>query len=349
MSAPTAVIVADDFTGALDSSVSFALAGRRVAATLGPEGFRDAVASGADVLVVNTATRELGATAAAGRVEAVAGTVAGLGAGLVLKKIDSRLKGHVAAETAALARALAVGAIVVAPAIPGEGRLTVGGAVVGAGVAAPIPIAAAFAGTGLAVAVEDAATDADLDRIVARHDWTRTLAVGARGLGAAFARRHGPIAPAAFVPDARTLVVVGSRDPATDDQVAFLLRSRPGIAVAAAPLGRAASLPDRLPALLRLTGAFRPGSGVEARFADRAAEAIRRLAPDTIVLTGGETAASILSRLGAGLVFPTAEAAPGLPAFRLDSGDGAGIRCIVKSGGFGRDGALAALLPDEGD
>jgi hypothetical protein len=84
------------------------------------------------VLAVDTDSRYRVPTEAAGRVAAAAERARGLGA-RVYKKIDSLLRGNVAAEVAAAARALGSGdrpaLAVVAPAFPSTGRTTVEGVV----------------------------------------------------------------------------------------------------------------------------------------------------------------------------------------------------------------------------
>jgi len=94
------VIIADDLTGAGDSATLFA-----ERATTGIT--LDAAAPWPDlpVLAVDTDSRYRIPTEAAGRVAAAAERARGLGA-RVYKKIDSLLRGNVAAEVAAAARAL---------------------------------------------------------------------------------------------------------------------------------------------------------------------------------------------------------------------------------------------------
>src|SRR5215204_1600834 len=90
---PQLVIVADDLTGAADTSACFAIAGLatviRLTGTTMPE---------ADVLAISTASRDLDSAAAA---HAVRSALAGISGGQgnaeprwVYKKIDSALRGH---------------------------------------------------------------------------------------------------------------------------------------------------------------------------------------------------------------------------------------------------------------
>lgn len=331
-------VIADDFTGALDCSTPFALAGLTVAAATRPEGAEAARRSGADVVVVNTASRALPPGEAADLTEAAASMLSDAEIGF--KKIDSRLKGNVLAEVEAAARAFGRERIVVAPAIPDQARHTVRGAVTGRGVAVDLPIAPHVPERAI---VADATTDGDLDRLVAEHDWSKSLAVGARGLGLAFARRHGEPAPKPFALSELTLLAIGSHDPLT---LAQIERLDPRIIRHEAPLGAYDGTLATLPALLQSTGPFNgPDPAISRRFAEAVVRAVEQLQPDTLVLSGGDTALAVLDALGVQIVFPQGEAAPGLPWFLIERPNRPSIRCIVKSGGFGGPDTLANLLP----
>lgn len=131
-SAPTAsaslagavLIVADDLSGAADCAAAFASAGAHAFVSLDPL-HADAPANGS-VMAVDTDSRALLADEATRRVrEAIANRPPG---SLVYKKIDSTLRGHLAAELAAALDAMpeAPGAVL-APAFPQQGRTLVGG------------------------------------------------------------------------------------------------------------------------------------------------------------------------------------------------------------------------------
>lgn len=133
------VIVADDLTGAADSSAALAERGTSVAvlpwsndggASLA--GVLDA--DDVEVLVVETDTRDRVDAEAASRASLVARMIIGhsapRGAGrvpLVVKKIDSVLRGPIAAELGALREVIRPSTTVIAPAFPRLGRTTVGG------------------------------------------------------------------------------------------------------------------------------------------------------------------------------------------------------------------------------
>lgn len=332
-------VIADDLTGALDSSTPFTLAGLSVVVATRPDGVAAALAQAPDVIVVNSVTRAESPILAATVVTRIASQLAEAGPNIVFKKIDSRLKGNVQVETEVTAKFLGRSAVVVAPAVPDQGRLTVDGKVTGHGVDQPLPIAPLFPQTTLIV---DASDQSELDRLAATTDWQLTLAVGARGLGTALAKTFGPIRQERFAPEQRTLLAIGSHDPITTAQ----LRRLPAAVERLEALhGHVNEWAAGLPAVIVSTGAYTgPDPAVSARFAQGVAREIERLAPHTVVLSGGDTALAVLDALGVALVFPQGEAAAGLPWFLIERENHPSIRCIVKSGGFGGADALADLL-----
>lgn len=118
-------VVADDLTGACDVGGELLGLGCPVRVrSAGAPGMR--IPGGEALWVANTQSRAVDAAAAAARVRAAVG--GRLGAGdVVLKKIDTALRGHVAVELAAALDALAPDLVLVAPAIPEVGRTTEGG------------------------------------------------------------------------------------------------------------------------------------------------------------------------------------------------------------------------------
>ncbi|MFK7603562.1 four-carbon acid sugar kinase family protein [Deinococcus sp. SM5_A1] len=115
------LIVADDLTGASDAGVHLAQQGYRITVR-----FQDGAwpEESMDGLVLDLDSRPLSAREAATRIQDALQNVS---ADLLMIKIDSTLRGPVAAQ---LEAALAVSGrthVVVAPALPGNGRTTVGG------------------------------------------------------------------------------------------------------------------------------------------------------------------------------------------------------------------------------
>ncbi len=116
-------IIADDLTGAADTGVQFARAGYRTAVA-----FRGAPippAEDLDAVALDTDSRTMPAGFAAKRVLEAGYAVQR--ARIVYKKLDSTLRGPVAAELAAALGATGRDLAVVAPAFPAAGRTTVEG------------------------------------------------------------------------------------------------------------------------------------------------------------------------------------------------------------------------------
>ncbi|WP_081162117.1 four-carbon acid sugar kinase family protein [Ensifer aridi] len=343
-------IVADDLTGALDTSAPLVDAGLSVAVALDVEAVEEAIETGADVIVVNTLSRALAPVQAAERVVRAAILLKRASPEFVFKKIDSRLKGNVAAESEALAASFNRRRLLVAPAVPDQGRHTRAGHVVGFGVAEPLPIEPLFAGCEAKVRIADAASDADLDHIVSSVDGSKTIAVGARGLGSALARRLATrSAKSPFEPCERTLFAFGSRDPITGAQMDALLASGLIRDYREAPLGEvpADGRPAMLPMLLRCSGEVSDAADeVAQRFAAGASRIANDAEPDMVMMGGGDTAYAILRSLGARVLAPKGEIEAGIPWFEAGCSAGRRMRCAVKSGGFGNPQSLIKILQD---
>lgn len=341
-------VIADDLTGALDTGTPFVDAGLSVAVAIEVDAIADALASGCDVVVVNTASRALPEEEAAGRVSAAAKALLAASPRIVLKKIDSRLKGNVAAESAALASVFGHEAIVVAPAIPDQERLTRNGCVVGRGVDAPLPIAGLFDRHDWSVVVRDAETERDLDGVAGEFDWTRNLAVGARGIGLALARRIGRAdrVGKAIAASRRTMFAFGSRDPITAAQMAKLEASGALAVSVDAPMGMLPlDIRPDLPALLRCTGEMTAeATDVAERFARGVKSAVVAARPEVLMVGGGDTALAVFRELGIRVLRPKGEVEAGIPWFDVTTADGLGLRCAVKSGGFGNSDSLLKLI-----
>ena len=344
-----AAIIADDLTGALDTGTPFVDAGLSVAVAIDVETADEALAAGTDVVVINTASRALPEDDAARRVRQAADALSARQPAIVLKKVDSRLKGNVAAESAALADALGLARIVVAPAIPDQDRTTYRGFVVGRGVEKPIAVADLFTGRDMDVVVADAESDFDLDDIVLGNDWNSVLAVGARGLGSALARKIGRAGghPLPFQASRRTLFAFGSRDPITAAQMNRLEAAGALRAVIDAPMGSVECGEGlALPLLLRCTGEIAgEGATVARRFAGGVKSVIDDTRPDMLMVGGGDTALAVFRELGIKTLMPKGEIEAGVPWFDVTAADGRHFRCAVKSGGFGNTESLLRLVP----
>jgi D-threonate/D-erythronate kinase len=328
------VIVADDLTGALDAAAPFADRGLRVRVATCAAAL-SGVWAGADVVAVSTRSREVSPVDAR---QAVVGVLAMLPAGLrVFKKVDSRLKGNIAAELAAFP----AGPVLAVPALPEFGRVVRADAVCGFGVAHPIAVAAAI---GRGCRVPDVETPDDMAQALKGSG--DALIVGARGAAVALAGQMAAgraTLPALELP---MVIAVGSTDPITLAQVARL-QDMAGLRVIAAPDGVAPVGPKPGVTLIQaLPGAGQTGIGqtgalVAAALAETVAGAAVGAA--TLVLTGGATAEAVLDRLGIRVLDLHGDLQPGLP---LSSGGA--WRIVTKSGGFGDAGALLRLATGTG-
>ena len=158
------------------------------------------------------------------------------GADIAFKKIDSLLRGHWAAELAEIVKSGMFRRIVLAPAVPAQGRLTRNGLQMLAqpsGDAVLIKdIAAELKRHGVSsrdvdceIVLLDAESDADLDAIAKRYaNEPATLWCGAAGLARALAQQPPRAARPLSQPH---LVVVGSRHPVSLRQVEVCGEARP--------------------------------------------------------------------------------------------------------------------------
>ena len=115
-------VIADDLTGAADTGVQLARGGYKTAVIFRGE---EVPAAGLDAVALDTDSRTRPAGFAAKRVIEAARAVRD--ARVVCKKLDSTLRGNVAAELSAALGATRRPRVVVAPAFPAAGRTTVGG------------------------------------------------------------------------------------------------------------------------------------------------------------------------------------------------------------------------------
>jgi uncharacterized protein YgbK (DUF1537 family) len=126
-------LIADDLTGAADSAVPYAASGFTTAIA-----FDKPRRERADIVALSTNSRDVGLPEAERRIRnalnAVFGEDGEYRPAWIYKKMDSALRGHPAEElliTMQLARA---NRVIVAPAIPSQGRTTVGGIVYDKGI-----------------------------------------------------------------------------------------------------------------------------------------------------------------------------------------------------------------------
>jgi uncharacterized protein YgbK (DUF1537 family) len=331
------VILADDVTGALDAAAPFAGRGLHTRVALRPEAIAHALRGETDVLSINLNCRETTPERAA-QVMAQALALLPVDARL-FKKVDSRLKGNIAAELAAMSfnRAL------VAPAIPAFGRVVRDRHVEGFGIDQPIPVHGVLSGSHDRYLIPDTLDDPQMQQALDSAEAERIdLMIGARGLAEALARSMTGLAEArpAVIPGGHALFVIGSRDPITLAQVA-VLRQDVELDFTGAPNG---VVEPRAPGrqLVALVQAVQGEGNVTAdEVSHHLAEGVVPQlleAAGTWLLCGGATAEAVLTRAGITELTLKGECLPGLGVAE------AGGRCIIaKSGGFGQPDTLRQI------
>ncbi|MFC4464246.1 four-carbon acid sugar kinase family protein [Streptomyces xiangluensis] len=371
-------ILADDLTSAGDGAAPFRRAGHDARILLSTPAAVPQHAAG--VTAVDLGSRVLDEEAATRRTWRAARLFAD--SELLLKTVDSTLRGHVAVEVRAAWAGSRRRAAIIAPAFPAEGRVTVEGVQYVRGVPvhesdfardpvhpvrcsdlATVFPEAVLAGPGRAaelpkligngdLIVYSAAGDDDLDRLVAavpRLD--DVLWVGSPGLAAALARRCARAAGSAAsvpAPARRPLIVVGSANPATRRQLAAL-RARAdvqGITVSGDPATAVETLRGlTAPVLALQTPDERRAPQTAQALARSLAAVVQALTEehtvDALIVTGGETAATVLQTLGATGIGLLDEPEPGVARGTLLGQ--LPLPVLIKAGGFGDDAMLLRL------
>ena len=118
------LILADDFTGGLDTGVQFASRGIPTCVLTRTEEDYESAAEDCEVLVVVAETRHLSAEEAYRTVSAVIRKAVELGVPHIYKKTDSALRGNIGAELTAVMEACGASLLPFIPALPSMDRVT---------------------------------------------------------------------------------------------------------------------------------------------------------------------------------------------------------------------------------
>jgi D-threonate/D-erythronate kinase len=293
------LIIADDLTGAADCGAACAAHGLDTVVVLDDS----AGIPRAEVVAVDANTRAMTPEMAAAETARI---VREYPARIVYKKIDSTLRGNVGVEiVAALGAYRAMGypeaVAVVAPAFPAMGRTTKGGQM--------YVRAEAVQAEDIGRMLEDAETDEDLRAIAAKwmHHEAGVVWVGSAGLArwlpeaAGLKRGEPPVVPNVTGP---IVFAIGSPSQRSREQAQALEE---------AGVGRDIVLRGEAEAL----------ANTIARNPERIGG---------LVLTGGETARAVLSRLGIAALRVVGEVEPGVPILVAE---GSGLPVVTKAGDFG--------------
>lgn len=354
--------IADDLSGALDAAGAFFRAGRSVTVALSPDVWPEVPAD--EVVGLSTETRNAAPAAARAAVLAVIDRLRARGARLVYKKIDSTLRGPIAAEVEALVEALPGSRLLFCPANPAVGRtvrngvLLVHGVPVDATEFARDPVCPvqeshlhrllrSVAGPGLVL--RDAESESALENAVREMDsgsgpW---VAIGsgalARPVAARLERPRRPADGAADppLPPGPVLLLCGSAHPVNRAQAAALQAaegipvlpfraSDPGAAISGAVRG----LREHGGASLVVDPDRVDSRALLDALAAAAATLVAEAGVNRLLVTGGETAHALCRRLGVNALRFVDELEPGVALVGSDI-RGAPLRWVIKPGGFG--------------
>jgi uncharacterized protein YgbK (DUF1537 family) len=353
-------VLADDLSGAADSAVHLRRAAgvRLTMSPAEPWGSE----SGRDVVEVHdTETRNLEPGAASDVVRAaVKGIEIGSGPPPLFKKIDSTLRGNVGEEVMAVAFSLGFSGVVVAPALPAqgrtvsEGRLLVGGRpvsstevardprkpvtrdVVGEILGMPVHNVTVdavrsggdfLAGVSRQVLVVDAIVQDDLGilaRLLRHHP--ELLPAGSAGLAMALAARDRVAPNLLPEPSSAVVVVAGSANPVTREQVSRLRTAQcPGVMLLDIADQKEAEPAEMVRELgLRAQSWF-------ASFPEHPA----------LLALGGDTAVACCRALGEDSMWVMGEIVAGAPWGTLER---SGSVLVTKAGGFGGPDVLVEMV-----
>jgi uncharacterized protein YgbK (DUF1537 family) len=369
------LVIADDLTGALDTGAQFARAGLRTLVLWEASQLPDA-----EVLVIDTGTRELPPADARRRLETLVGPWLGV-ARRLYKKVDSTLRGNVGAELAALLELTGAARAVLAPAFPAQGRTVLNGrlhlhgrpvdlpagaagesfATIAALLAAQanlpvaevplslvqgesVALASFLRGCSGRIVIADAVEDADLARLAEAIALLGSdlLPAGSAGLAARLPPAWGLVGchRCSLAPARPVLLVAGTQHPSLVAQLRQLERQR-RVKVAGGLL-----------AALLAQGRGVPDERARALAAVLAAgEDVvlttcdqPRLAGGGRLMTGGEVASAVCRGLGAAGIAIEGELEPGIPFGRVIGGMADGLPLVTKAGGFGDEETLCRIL-----
>jgi uncharacterized protein YgbK (DUF1537 family) len=363
-------MLADDLTGSLDTICPFASTSEPIPVFW--QGGAQPPVSGS--FAFDTETRELSTR---GAVDAIADlTPTLLVADVAIKKLDSLLRGHTAAEIAACLDTGAFASTVLAPAFPAQGRITRNGRQIvlqDAGrdqqeltcdlhaelsalghIVRHAKRSDDVAGSGIFLC--DAETDADLDAVVAagRRLSPPVLWCGSAGLTCALSVRGLNVF--GHMPSSPVLIIVGSDHRSSAAQTDTLAKLRPELITFVDPASQ-----DDIGTLIEFV-AHRIDRGLPSALAFRFAEhtshstagqaisetlaiAVEQLPrPSSVLVTGGDTLFRFVGAAGAESLKVSGELMPGVPVSMLEGGHWDALTVISKSGAFGNANLLCNLL-----
>lgn len=361
--------LADDLSGALEVAAAFYQAGRKSIVIWSEDGW--AACGPDDVIGFDTETRNSAPTVAAAGVTKALQEAGARGRKLLFKKIDSTMRGPVAAELAAVAAALPGTTVLFTPANPHAGRTVRDGVLLVQGVPVaqtdfgrdpvmPVKessiLGAVPAGTAGRVIPLDVATDADFVRAIEQREraggpW---MAVGSGALARVLVPRlvrpdSSRSAASAALPASPggVLLVGGSAHPLNRTQAARLTAQHqvpvheinpavPDLAATDAISSLRTSGAASLLVVPRGTGASFDSAQVLRSVTAVATRVVQETGVRRLMVTGGETAKALCDAWGIRALRVLGDVEPGLV---LAASEGTAERWLmaIKPGGFGGD------------
>lgn len=369
---PECILIADDVTGACDTGVQFARHGLSSEVWLDPTRVPITLAQ---VVALNTDSRCDEGTTAKAKIRQIASLYSDTKPGIILKKIDSTLRGNIGQEILATMKYFRRDCAIIAPAFPAMGRTVRNGILEwtdcsGAGsvdieellqqqgipsqriVVTGVSTQGSASVEGLLgnmnanpgmFIVTDCTEQEDLGILVssAYHLRRRLLWVGAAGLGLALASKLGNSASkqsATLAKGASVLFWIGSTHPVTQYQRDALLKDSAGIEIVA-ELGTLSiarrAIQDKRRLLLNIEREHTTRHSLDAFL-----NGLKDLHIAGMLFTGGDTAMLVCNCLGAHAIRLVDEIASGIPWGNLCGGSFDGLPVATKAGGFGDRDAL---------
>jgi uncharacterized protein YgbK (DUF1537 family) len=352
--------IADDLSGVLDAAGAFHHAGWPVTLALSPEEWPDV---DGHIIGITTETRNAAPEVAARIVTETIAMGEARGMRLLYKKIDSTLRGPVAAEVAAVAKTLPEARLLFCPANPAVGRTVEAGVLRVHGVpvaetefgqdpASPVKesVIARVLGPAASghVDIADAATEEDLASAVARMEAAggNWIAVGsgalARHVAARYAKRRPAIVNSAQKASGPCLLICGSAHAKNREQAAALvqveevdlLELRFNDAASLVAISTKELRAGRSVAILVEARRHADSREVVQAVAATAAAILDAVDVQRIFVTGGETAFALCRQLEVNSLSFVDELEPGLSLSVAKTPRGK-LMFAIKPGGFG--------------
>lgn len=372
-------IQADDLTGACDTGAPFAARGlETLVVWSGGDGPPVMPRETPAVLVVDTESRTATVEAARARARAAGSALKAGPPRILYKKLDSTLRGHVAAEIDGMLDGSGLAAALLAPAFPAQRRTVVDGCLrvdcrpadetaIARDPAFPrtgasVPALLAAGGIAPVAALPLSTVRRGLDEVGPRLQ--RFVATGGRAL-AADAETDADLSVLASAGLDGSVLLAGSAGLAV--AIAARLSSAGGEALEARPLRLRRPLlvvaGSAHPATRAQIGRLGRHEGLDvlappsaegsddparrretaARLAEAARARVQRSRPGTLLVTGGETAIAVLAALRARGLSLAGEVAPGVALGTIVGGPFDGLAVVTKAGGFGDPDTLVRV------